>query len=553
MVIKLYGVSALSRGSYYFYQSMDFRATHFSYRQTGYFSKIMLDYLDGAEPLQPFYQHPVSLEGIESAIRSRLRFQTDRMNLVSTLKNQYAQVQENPKVNQNIESLLQSNCFTITTAHQPAIFTGSLYFIYKIAHTIKLACRLAREMPQYQFVPVFCMGSEDADLEELGHIYFDQEKLVWDTQQTGAVGRMKTQGLEKIMDRIEGEYGGLPFGDSLLQTLKMAYSGQEDIQTATFRLIHQLFAGYGLVVLIPDQARLKKSMVPVFEDDLFQQRPSAIVEKSILDLSQFYKVQANPREINLFYLKDGMRERILPTEDSKYRIQGTKILFSQSGIRQELKEHPERFSPNVILRGLFQETILPNIVFIGGGGETSYWLELKGLFEHYQVPFPMLILRNSFLIILNKWREKLVNMELSVTDICRTEEELLDERVIKESQHRLNLEKEMKDAASFYEKLKVLTANIDPSLSQHVDALQAKAIKPLQELEKKILKAEKRKFEDQRRQIHAIKSALFPLEGLQERLDNFMPYYAKWGPAFLDSLLANSLSLEQEFTVLEEL
>src|ERR1700733_12948291 len=233
---------------------MDFRATHFPYRLTGYFSKIIVDYLSEAEPLQPFYQHPPSIAGIDSAIQLRRQFNTDRKTLVEELKKQYDSVETGTIVNKNIEQLIQPSCFAVTTAHQPAVFTGSLYFIYKILHAIKLASHLNIALPQYQFVPVFYMGSEDADLEELGKIYFDQEKLVWDTEQTGAVGRMKTDGLDKIIERIEGEYGSMPFGQSLLEILKESYSIGLDVQTATFRLIHRLFSEYGLIVLIPDQA-----------------------------------------------------------------------------------------------------------------------------------------------------------------------------------------------------------------------------------------------------------------------------------------------------------
>jgi bacillithiol synthase len=215
-----------------------------------------------------------------------------------------------------------------------------------------------------------------------------------------------------------------------------------------------------------------------------------------------------------------------------------------------LHRHPEHFSPNVILRGLLQETILPNIAFIGGGGETAYWLELKNLFEHYKVPFPVLILRNSFLLVEGLWSDKLSKAGVTVTDIFHSEKELLDELVRRQSRQRLSLGQEITAAGQFYEKLQQLSAAVDPTLSQHVEALRAKATEPLRELEKKLLKAEKRKFSDQQRQINAIQSALFPLKGLQERIDNFLPWYAKRGKKFLEDLYQHSLALEQEFVIL---
>jgi uncharacterized protein YllA (UPF0747 family) len=289
----------------------------------------------------------------------------------------------------------------------------------------------------------------------------------------------------------------------------------------------------------------------VFEDDLFRETPSRIVGETIDQLSQDYKVQANPRAINLFYLKDDLRGRIERVGDL-FKVHESKLEFDEKGIREELQRYPERFSPNVILRGLFQETILPNIAFIGGGGETAYWLELKGLFQHYKRPFPLLILRNSFLLVTAVWKEKLERAGLELTDVFRPEEELVNELVKRESQQQLNLSDEISVAHQYYERLKILARPVDPTLVQHVEALQKKALDPLQDLEKKLLKAEKRKFTDQQRQIHALKSALFPLNGLQERIDNFMPWYAARGPQFIRDIYRHSPTLEQVFVVLGE-
>ena len=380
---------------------MNFTAKTLPYQQTGHFSRLITDYLNGNASLRDFYEHPVSFEGMEAAMQLRDNFPTDRQLLVKTLQEQYSVLPVQHAVANNLEKLSAKNTFTITTAHQPAIFTGNLYFIYKILHVIKLAETLSVRYPARHFVPVFYMGCEDADLEELGHIYLDGEKLNWDTEQTGAVGRMHTRGLEGIMQRIEGEFAGEPHGPELIQLLKDCYLQSENIQQATIKLLHRLFGPYGLIVLIPDNRLLKSTMRGVFKDDLTNHAPFEITEQNIQHLSKLYPVQANPREINLFYLKDDIRER-LDMKDGRYMVNNTGIHFSPEAMEAELANYPERFSPNVILRGLFQETILPNIVFVGGGGETAYWLELKPLFKHYRVPYPVLILRNSFLLIKKK-------------------------------------------------------------------------------------------------------------------------------------------------------
>lgn len=530
---------------------MDWVSTQLPYSATGFFSRIITDYLEQAGELSSFYSHPVSADGFRAAIEARRRTPVDRNTLVKALTEQYAGMEPSDKVSDNITRLGEDQTYTVCTAHQPAIFSGHLYFIYKILHTIRLAEWLRGQHPDKHFVPVFFMGSEDADLDELGHIYLGDEKLVWETKQTGSVGRMNTKGLDKLVYRIEGELSVLPYGQQLVQLIRHAYLDSPDIQTATFRLLHQLFAEFGLVVLIADKAVFKQQMAKVFADDLFDQVPSAIVDKTIGRLSEQYKVQANPRPINLFYLKGDLRNRIERVGEL-FAVVDTPLRFTEEELREELRQYPERFSPNVILRGLFQETILPNLAFIGGGGETAYWLELKDLFDHYRVPFPVLVLRNSFLLVQRAWMERLENAGFGLADLFRDSDDLMNDLVKRESDHTLSLEGEIAAANDYYEALKARTRPVDPTLEQHITALQVRALEPIRSLEKKLLKAEKRKFGEQQRQLGALKAALFPHDNLQERIENFMPWYAVYGPAFIRELYRHSPALSQEFVVLVE-
>ena len=532
---------------------MDCISTRLPYRQTNYFTRIILDYLDHSESLKPFYAHPPSLQGIQKAISNRQSISTNRKVLVEELKKQYADFSTVNNVQKNIEALLSENTFTITTAHQPNIFTGPLYFIYKILHAIKLAEHCKASLPQYHFVPVFYMGSEDADIDELGHFHLNGEKIIWNTKQTGAVGRMKVdKEFLRLISQIEGQLTVLPFGNEILSLVKNCYQEGTQIQDATFELINSLFGEYGLIVLIPDSAGLKKQAAKIFEDDLLNETPSIIVEQTANKLQATgYKLQANPREINLFYLEDGVRDRIVKLK-SRYVTHDSRLTFDEEEILNELQDHPERFSPNVILRGIYQETILPNLVYIGGGGEIAYWLQLKDLFEHYKVPFPVLLLRNSFLIIEKKWQEKISRLGFTVEDFFLSERELINQLVIRETKNEIKLNGNFTDAEKLYESLKKQAVTVDASLAQHVEALKTQSLYRLQELEKKILRAEKRKFTDQQRQIHTIKERLFPKNGLQERIDNFLYYYAKWGGDFIHQLHRHSLSLEEEFVILSE-
>jgi bacillithiol biosynthesis cysteine-adding enzyme BshC len=530
---------------------MNFTAHKLPYEQTGYFSRLVTDYLNCNDFLRSFYAHPVSFDGLEAAMHARELFPTDRETLVQVLQDQYRALPAREAVNKNIRLLSDRKTFTITTAHQPAIFTGHLYFIYKILHVVKLAGELSLKYPGRNFVPVYFMGSEDADLDELGHIYLDGEKISWETAQTGAVGRMHTDGLEKIVDRIEGEFSTRPFGPELIQLLRTCYTGSETVQEATLRLLHQLFGNHGLVVLIADDRRFKSVMRPVFKDDLEEHIPFRITEQTTGLLAEKYAVQAKPREINLFYLKDQLRGRI-DFKEGLYKVHDTTLSFTGEAMKAELDSYPERFSPNVILRGLFQETILPDIAFIGGGGETAYWFELKALFDHYRVPFPVLILRNSFLIIRKNPGIKMEKAGLDRETVFQQEDAIVEQIVKNHSSNQLNLEREIRQLDEYYDTLKNIAASVDETLAQHVESLHSKALKGVVELEKKILRAEKRNFEDQRNKIREVREALFPLNGLQERVENFIPWYALYGSAFIDLIFKNSLTLEEEFMVLEE-
>lgn len=535
---------------------MNFTTTQTAYSKTGFFSRMVLDYLGQEKQLEPFYAHPVSLDGIKAAIKDRKKYSTDRKLLAEELKKQYQHIPVSKELEKNIGLLLSENTFTITTAHQPNIFTGHLYFIYKILHAIKLAEYLKAEIPASDFVPVFYMGSEDADLEELGHVYINGVKHEWKTDQTGAVGRMKVdKALVKMLDEIAGELGILPYGKDIIHLMKNCYTDGATIEQATLKMVNELFGQYGLIVLLPDNAALKRPFNPVVEKELTEAFSHKIVKETALVFPKEYKVQAGGRELNLFYLKDDSRERIV-FENSKFKIHpakgGTKLEFDKDAVIDELDRHPENFSANVILRPVFQEMILPNIAFIGGGGEIAYWLELKKVFEAVNVSFPVLVLRNSFLIAEKNHRTTVTKLGFTVNDLFKAEQELLNELVKKETALQLNLDKEKGMLQEFYTNLKATSGAIDITLVKHTEALHKKALDKLEALEKKMLRAEKRKFEAQQRQLHKLKEQLFPHGSLQERIENFMPYYAKWGKEFINAVYKNSLALEQEFVLMEE-
>jgi bacillithiol synthase len=531
---------------------MQISATYLPYSKTNSFSSLVLDYLSGREELKNFYQHPVSAEGVKAAIHQRKAFNNHRALLVEVLKDQYNGIELNAKQQINLSLLLNENTFTICTAHQPNIFTGHLYFIYKILHAVRIAADLSQKIPEANFVPVYYMGSEDADLEELGHIFINGEKYAWITNQTGAVGRMKVdKALLQMIELFSGQLTVLPYGQTIIDVMKRCYILNTTIEQATLKLVNELFASFGLLILLPDSRKLKHAFIPVMEKELLEGFSHKAVEQTVAALPLQYKAQTSGREINLFYLQDNSRERI-ELVNGQWSIVNTDIVFSKEEILNELHQYPERFSPNVILRPVFQETILPDIVFIGGGGELAYWMELKKVFEAVAIPYPLLVLRNSFALVEKNDAALIKKLQLSYEEIFMTEFDLMNKLVKRDSTIQVTLDKEKEELQLYYEKLKAVTAKVDASLLQHIDAMFAKALKRIQELEKKLIRAEKQKFDAQQRQLKKIKVHLFPNNNLQERTENFMLFYGKWGNELMDILYENSLSLEQEFGIIEE-
>ena len=521
--------------------------------ETGFFSAIAMDYVTEKPALRPFYEHSVSLDGIKAAIAARQKTKNHRTVLQAALLEQYSQTTLTEVQQKNLNALLLDNTFTITTAHQPNIFTGPLYFIYKIIHAIQQAQFLQQQLPEYNFVPFYYMGSEDADLEELGTITLQGKKLTWLTNQTGAVGRMKVDKLFlSLIEEIKGQINVLPYGEQLSQLFANAYTLGKTIQQATFELVNNLFADFGLLILIPDNAALKKVFEPVVEKELLEQFSHKAIASTINALQEHYPIQTQGRSINLFYLTDTYRERIeWDAASEKFVVKNTQLQFTKKEMSNELRQYPERFSGNVILRGLFQETILPNIIFIGGGGELAYWLELKNVFAAAAIPYPVLLLRNSFVLAdsnsLKQWQQ----MQFTIADLFKHILTLQQNYVLKHSNYNVLLDSEIKALNEVYEQMRQHAVKADATLEKHVLALQHKALEKINVLQKKIIKAEKRKHEIEMHKLERIKNALFPNNHLQERVENFSVLYAHYGPNLLHSILKASKQFGQKMGIIE--
>jgi bacillithiol biosynthesis cysteine-adding enzyme BshC len=531
---------------------VDNNFTYLEYKDTGFFSRLVTDYLGDKQEIKPFYGYAPDATGLAKAIDERCKFPVNRQVLVGSLSRQYQHLAQSPETAENINSLLRENTFTVCTAHQPNLLTGYLYFIYKILHAIKLAEQLNALHPDKHFVPVYYMGSEDNDLEELGTFRFRSEKYAWDgSGQTGAVGRMATSGLKHVLDNLFKLFG--PPGKNctdLREMISNAYLKHKTIADATQYLVNELFGRYGLVVLNPDDASLKATFIPVMEDELLHQNALPVIARQIALLGENYKIQAHPRPINLFDLSDQLRERI-EQQGENWIVVNTNINWTKDEMLAELRQHPERFSPNVMLRGLYQETILPDVAFIGGGAEVAYWLQLKALFGHYNIFYPNIHLRQSVLCIPANQSKLRQQLEFSIADIFQPELQLVKEYIARHTENEWQTNGETTAIETIFQNLKQKATAVDATLSAASEAVLVKMKRQLAELEKKMLRAEKKKMQVQMDRINRLKTSLFPSGSLQERVENFMEYYLEYGPQFLDSVKDGIEPLHPKFLVIE--
>ncbi|RYG23183.1 MAG: bacillithiol biosynthesis cysteine-adding enzyme BshC, partial [Chitinophagaceae bacterium] len=335
----------------------------------------------------------------------------DRQVLVQALRRQYQQTDATLATLTNLESLSKPNAFTVTTGHQLNLFTGPLYFLYKIVSVINLAKELSSAYPDSIFVPMYWMATEDHDFEEISYFNFNGKKFRWNREASGPVGRLSTDGLDAVLRLFENELGASQHAKEIAELFREAYIRRTNLTESTRWLANKLFGEYGLVIVDGDDPDLKRGFIPYMKDDIENSTAYETVSATIANMGD-YNIQVNPREINLFYVSDGLRERIV-SENDGFRIFGTEMFFTKTELLDQLQTNPERFSPNVIMRPLYQEVILPNLSYTGGGGEIAYWLELKSFFETQQVPFPILMVRNSVVMVSEKQQKKRQALDLS--------------------------------------------------------------------------------------------------------------------------------------------
>lgn len=498
-----------------------------SLAESGQFSALLIDYCQQKETLRSFYQHFADLNGLKAQIELKKNFSTEKRKILQTvLQQQYKGLKTSEATQKNIEAITSQNTFTVTTGHQLNIFTGHLYFVYKILTVISVAQKLQQQYPENNFVPIYWMATEDHDIAEINHFSVFGKKYEWQAEQKGAVGKISTKGLEKIVAQ-------LPEAVPIFET---AYTQYDNLADATRYIVNELFGKYGIVVIDANTPILKAQFKDVISADVLEQIHESLVEKSNAMLRKLgYKPQAYVRPINFFWLDTQLRERLVQDEKGVYGVLNTHLTWHKDELKHIIETEPERFSPNVLLRPLYQETILPNLAYIGGAAELAYWMQAKILFDHHQIPFPVLVPRQFVQVITKAQARKLEKLGVTPQELLQPEHLLKRHLLEKQADVPFDIRAEKQVIERMFEILQQKAAQIDATLPTWTAAETTKISKEINKIAQKFRKTAEQKHETSIQQLLALKEKLFPNGALQERHDNLLSFYLNY-PQFIDDL-----------------
>ncbi|MFT4568539.1 MAG: bacillithiol biosynthesis cysteine-adding enzyme BshC [Saprospiraceae bacterium] len=520
------------------------------FKQVPQLSERDIAYQEEDPALSGLYDHSVSIEAFQEVISNRKETKVPRQQIHNVLSQQYEVLEASASTQKNIDAFLNEDTYSIVTAHQPSMLTGPLYYIYKICSIISLSAQLNERFSDIHVVPVFVTGGEDHDFEEIATLHLFNKDFTWQTDQKGATGRMSLDGLREVLDHVEATFGNMPHAEKLKSIIEDSYNRAKNYGQFIMMLTNHLFQDHGLVIFNMDHAELKKELLPLIVKDIKYE----ISQKSVLKDQEAikeagFKEQAHAREVNIFW-HDEDRHRVIK-EDSQYTIDDS--TYTQETLIKLLESKPASISPNVVLRPVYQEFILPNLAYVGGGGELAYWLERRSLFSELEIPFPMLIRRDSVLIVDKKSQEILQKNQLEAIDLFSREEQLVARLARNKTDIEIDLNSFRKKAALLFEEIKEVAVQVDPSLGKTTLSEGTKTMKSIDMIESKMMRAAKQQNETSAKRITKIKHKLFPNnDSLQERYDNFIPFYLQNGSRWIECLIHHLDPMDKSFKILLE-
>lgn len=487
-----------------------------------YKNKLLVDLIKNQPELSSFHTG-VSMEDIDiSFMEKRDMNITDRTLLYDVISEQYHQCGLNTP--EELGKLRNKGTFTITTGHQLCLFGGPQYFIHKIISTLRIADLLKEKYPKYDFLPVFWLASEDHDFKEISSVSIFNKTISVQEEDTAAVGRLCPTTFQTALDELLSITSDSDAFSTLSSIFEESFK-QPTWSQATRYWIHHLFHESKLVILDADEKRMKKKFFNSMKEELESQFVHQNVITTNRDLTSLgYNPSIKPRELNLFYLTDQARHRII-FENGSFRI-GTEK-YSKSKILEKLELSPENFSPNVLMRPLYQENILPNLVYVGGPSEMAYWTQLKKSFDSQNIPFPILMMRDHFVWLSKKQLTKWESLGFNVTELLDDSDALIKGFLSRSNRSEIDVSTQLKQLEDIEIQLLKKANSIDPSLVPMVKGSVKGMKNNLDKVNQKFIKSLKNKEIQKVSQIRAITQNIFKDGKLVERSESFISPFVK--------------------------
>lgn len=521
----------------------------------GAFPDLFVDYCTNFDAVSRFYPGDWRDPAVrrERAGQAAIR-PVDRDALADVLEDQNDDWEGGAATRRNVEALRDAETIAIVTGQQVGLLTGPLYTIYKTITTLQLAEEWAEQTGR-TVVPVFWVEGEDHDFEEIAstHLLHRNEcvSLSYDPgvgQNPGPVGRMAlTDAIQTVLNGLDEALPPSDFKPAVMETVRAAYQPGTRIEDAFAQLLRSLFEGEGLVFINPDDDRLKGLTRPLFQRELEDpQTPAARIDATSRALrDQGYHAQVRARPTNLFWLEEDGRYPIDVGDDGHYVLRNTERSFTRDELLDRLEEEPERFSPNVVLRPLMQDHLLPTAAYVAGPGEISYFAQYGDVYDWAGLDMPLIHPRASVSLVEGKVKKVLDKYDLSGCDFGTQLDALFQEVVVETME--VDIDAVFQEATTqMHQALNALKPDVeavDQTLTSSTEATRSAIIEEMEDLKQRTVRAEKRHHDEVRTQLEKAQVNLRPDGQLQERMVNVLYYLNKYSFDLIEDLRA-SLSTE---------
>lgn len=516
---------------------------------------LFADYLTNFSKVQDFYSFHYRNDWA-AAIKARSGFEVPRNKLAEILSAQNRQWGAAERTLENINRLKSPKTLAVVTGQQAGILGGPLYTFFKTMTVLRLTGKLKKEYPEYDFVPVFWMEVNDNDFKEISAInYISKENQL----KTLSVEEKEADALKPVFARqVDGQirqwrqalgddFFDTEFKETALNSFFDSYLSSQNYADAFAGLLLKFFGKHGLIVMNPSDPAVCRLTTPLFTSALKSRE--AVLQDFNERSKALEKAGYNP-QISL-----GDNQTLLFHNDSQLRRVridfdpngGFLLKYSegyQSITEDELlnndAEKPQCLSPNVALRPLMQDTLLPTIAYVAGPAEVAYFAQVETLYRRFNIPMPVIYPRHRLTIVEGKIQKNIEKFGLNYGEILSQKPSFREEflRRISDSSVGQTVESVEKNTVQLMERLQEEIAAFDPTLVNSVEKTRQNIEGSFRQLSGKITRAMEQKNQVQMQQLEKILLNLLPGNNFQERKLNMIYFCIKYGVGFVDEIFA---------------